>query len=104
VWVNLSVSLVRRPDGEPERLFCVAEDVTERKLAELVPDPLTPRELEVLNLVARWRTNREIARSLAYSTSTIKLDVQNIIRKLDVGDRRQAAAKAVRIGLILPPR
>lgn len=104
VWVNLSVSLVRKPSGEPDYLVCVAEDITERKLAEFVPDPLTDSEVEVLQLIARWQTNQEIACRLAYSTSTIKFRVQSILGKLGVESRREAATRAVQIGLIVPPR
>lgn len=103
VWVDLSVSLVRkRSSGEPDYLACVARDVTERKLRELVPDPLTPREIEVLRLVASGRTNREVARLLSYSVGMIKHHVQRIIAKLGVPSRGEAATKAVNIGL-LPP-
>ncbi len=104
VWVNLSVSLVRKASGEPDFLVCVAEDITGRKLGELVPDSLTDREIEVLQLIARWQTNQEIACRLAYSTSTIKSYVQSILNKLGVKSRREAVAKAMRIGLIAPPR
>lgn len=104
VWVNLSVSLVRKSSVEPDFLICVAEDITIRKLVELVPDPLTDREIEVLGFVARWQTNEKIARDLKYSRSYIKLCVQNIIMKLRTKDRRRAATKAIEIGLITPPR
>lgn len=104
VWVSISVSLVRKPSGEPDYLVCVAEDITERKLKELVSYPLSGREVEVLQLIARWQTNREIACRLAYSTSTIKTHVQSILNKLGVESRREAVEKAIRIGLITPPR
>lgn len=104
VWVNLSVSLVRKVSGEPDFLICVAEEITARKLAELVPDPLTDREMEILKSVSWWHTDKEIARRLAYSEGTIKSYVHHILTKLGVKDRRQAASKAVEIGLISPPR
>ncbi len=69
VWVELSVSLEREASGEPDYLFCVAEDITARKIQELVPDPLTFRELEVLRLVVAGRTNRCVARGLSHSSS-----------------------------------
>lgn len=103
VWVNLSVELFRKPGGEPDFFYCVAEDITEKKLVEEVPDPLTDREMEVLRLIARWHTNKEIARDLGYSEGTIKSDVQHILAKLGPKNRRQAAARAVEIGLIPPP-
>ena len=100
VWVNLTVSPVHAPSGEPDYFVSVVEDVTARKLGELVPDPLTPRELEVLRQIATSRTNKEAAESLSYSNSTVKLEVQHIIRKLGVENRWQAAIKAGEIGLV----
>lgn len=102
VWVNLSVSLVRKPDGEPDYLICVAEDITERKIAELIPEPLTPREMEILREVVEGRTNPQLARNLSYSLSTVKLDLQHIIAKLGVRGRNQAVARAIGIGLVPP--
>lgn len=102
VWVNLSVSLVRKRSGEPDRLVCVAEDITARKLRELVPDPLTPQELKVLRFLASGRTNREVACTLSYSLGMIKHHVQRVIAKLEVASRTEAVTRAVDIGL-LPP-
>jgi DNA-binding NarL/FixJ family response regulator len=56
---------------------------------------LTPRELEVLRLIARGRSNRLIARDLALSEKTVKAHVSAILGKLDVADRTQAALYAV---------
>lgn len=63
-------------------------------------DALSPREVEVLRLVAEGYTNQEIAERLVVSPTTVKTHVQNIIQKLDVSDRTQAAVLAVRCGLI----
>lgn len=104
VWVKLFVSLTRKPSGEPDYLICVAEDITSRKLAELVPEPLTAREMEVLRHVVAARTNRQIAVLLFLSKGTVKLELQHIIAKLGVEDRSQAVTRAVEIGLVLPPR
>ncbi len=60
---------------------------------------LHPRELEVLDELARGRRNREIARALHISESTVKFHVANILAKLDVGSRGEAAALAHRAGL-----
>ncbi|MEU3558372.1 response regulator [Streptomyces fragilis] len=57
---------------------------------------LTDREREVLGLIADGRSNREIARSLYLSEKTVKTHVSNILMKLDVSDRTQAALWAVR--------
>lgn len=68
-----------------------------------VPDdlevPLTPRETQVLRLVAFGLSNQEIADPLAISIETVKEHVQNLLRKLSVGDRTQAAVWAIRRGL-----
>jgi len=60
---------------------------------------LTPRELEVLRLVARGYTNHSIAESLFVSVSTVKKHMRSITSKLEVSDRTQAAIKALGLGL-----
>ncbi|WP_097870275.1 response regulator [Streptomyces sp. rh34] len=59
---------------------------------------LTEREREVLGLIADGRSNREIARAFVLSEKTVKTHVSNILMKLDVADRTQAALWAVRNG------
>jgi DNA-binding NarL/FixJ family response regulator len=63
------------------------------------PAQLTEREREVLALIAAGRSNREIARSLAVAEKTVKTHVSNVLMKLGVQDRTQAALYAVRHGL-----
>ncbi|MEU1806249.1 response regulator transcription factor [Streptomyces sp. NPDC019937] len=60
---------------------------------------LTDREREVLGLIADGRSNREIARALVLSEKTVKTHVSNILMKLDLADRTQAALWAVRHGI-----
>ena len=60
---------------------------------------LTDREREVLALIADGRSNREIARRLVLSEKTVKTHVSNILMKLDLADRTQAALWAVRHGI-----
>jgi two-component system, NarL family, response regulator LiaR len=69
---------------------------------DLAPDRLTSREQEVLALVARGLTNRQIADSLAISEKTVSVHVSNMLSKLGLASRTQAALYAVRIGLIPP--
>jgi len=61
---------------------------------------ITPRESQVLRNIALGLSNKEIARSLGISVETVKEHVQNILRKLPVGDRTQAAVWAVRKGIV----
>jgi len=64
------------------------------------PETLTERETDVLRLLAQGRSNKEIAHALSLSEKTIKTHVSNILGKLEVPSRTQAALYAVRIGLV----
>jgi len=66
-------------------------------------DPLTPREIEVLQLVAQGKSNQEIAQSLVISESTVKNHLRNILGKLHLRNRIEAAVYAVRQGLAQEP-
>jgi len=61
---------------------------------------LSPREREVLQLLTKGQTNREIARKLTVSVSTVKIHVEHILAKLGVSDRTQAAVRAIEMGLV----
>jgi DNA-binding NarL/FixJ family response regulator len=61
---------------------------------------LTPRETEVLSLLAEGLANKEIASSLAFSTHTAKFHVESILRKLDAANRAEAVKEGIRRGLI----
>jgi DNA-binding NarL/FixJ family response regulator len=61
-------------------------------------DALTPREVEVLRLLARGQTNFEIARTLVVREGTIKYHVKNILRKLGATSRADAVARYARAG------
>jgi DNA-binding NarL/FixJ family response regulator len=67
------------------------------------PEALTERETEVLRLIADGRANKEIARRLHIGEKTVKTHVSNILAKLGVQSRTQAALHAVRIGLVSAP-
>lgn len=63
-------------------------------------ETLTPREVEVLRLVAQGLSNREIAAALAISPGTAKIHVEHILGKMTVSDRTQAAVLAAKWGLL----
>jgi LuxR family maltose regulon positive regulatory protein len=64
-----------------------------------LPDPLSEQELRVLGLIVAGKTNREIADELFISVGTAKWHVHNILQKLGVSNRSQAAARARELGL-----
>ena len=63
---------------------------------------LTPREMEILRLMARGMSNAELADTLLVSETTLKIHVKNILGKLHMKNRREAAAYAARLGFIQP--
>ncbi len=73
---------------------------TTRRPNELLPEPLSERELEVLGLMAQGMPNRQIARTLWISEATVKTHVSHILRKLAKTDRAQAVLTAVALGLV----
>ncbi len=79
----------------------VREEERSSRPAQGPPAPaLTAQELEVLRLLALGQTNREIARSILSSVSTVKAHVRSTISKLGVSDRTQAAVRAVELGVL----
>lgn len=92
----------------------IAPSITRRLIAEFAARPakeaptpnrlaeLTPRELEVLRLVARGRSNAEIADDLVVSSTTVKSHVARILMKLEIRDRVQAVVLAYESGLVQP--
>ncbi len=64
------------------------------------PETLTERETEVLRLLAHGQSNKEVAQALSIGEKTVKTHVSNILAKLGVQSRTQAALYAVRIGLV----
>ena len=98
-------------DVKPEELFQCIRDVhagktfvppaVAAKLAERLPgDDLSPRELEVLQLLAEGRPNKLIGAAMSISEVTVKSHVQAIFRKLNVLSRTEAATVANRRGLL----
>lgn len=62
--------------------------------------PLSPREMQVLQLVSQGWTNRRIAETLSRSANTIDTQIKSIYRKLDVNSRTRAVRKAMELGLL----
>jgi DNA-binding NarL/FixJ family response regulator len=61
---------------------------------------LTPREIDILALVAAGQANKVVARELSVSEQTVKAHLRTIFQKLGVGDRTQAVTTALRRGII----
>jgi two-component system NarL family response regulator len=71
------------------------------RLAERLPrSELTAREMDVLKLIVRGQSNKEIAATLGVAEGTIRIHVSNILSKLGVSDRTQAAVAALQRGLV----
>lgn len=72
-----------------------------RRLAERVcRKDLSPRELEVLQLIVAGRSNKEIAKDLGIGEASVKTHLKTLFQKLGVADRTQAAIEAIRHGIV----
>jgi len=89
------------PVGWPARRFSVTPGIAAQD--ELGLERLTAREHEVLCYLTAGCSNPEIASRLVIGRGTVKGYVENIIHKLGVSDRTQAAVKAVQLGLVPVP-
>jgi NarL family two-component system response regulator LiaR len=78
----------------------VLQEITHSSDRPPTPDPLTEREAEVLRLVAQGLSNQDIARKLNISDPTVRTHVSNIMSKLHLATRIQAALYALREGLV----
>jgi len=79
---------------------CIPPAIQARLRARAGQPGLSPRELEVLELIVIGKSNREIADTLGLTEGTVKSYVNHILNKLDVSDRTQAAMCAIRRGIV----
>jgi DNA-binding NarL/FixJ family response regulator len=86
--------------GTPESV-AFRQDGKARERDEPLIDPLTDRESEVLQLLARGKANKQIARDLQISEHTVKFHISSIYTKLGAGNRTEAVRLGVRRGLVL---
>lgn len=84
----------------PEAMRKLMEQVAKAPVASPVANSLTPREREVLALVAQGKHNHEIAAALVISEKTAKMHISNILGKLGLEDRTQMAIYAIQNGLL----
>jgi len=84
--------------SEPQTITINALDLEQATILEA--DPLTNKELEVLELMVQGYTNNQIAGQLYMSLGTVKVHIRSILSKLCASDRTQAAVLAMRAGLI----
>lgn len=77
----------------------VLQEISRPSEQELSEDPLTEREVDILQHIAKGRSNREIAEVLVLSEATVRTHVSNILGKLHLANRTQAALYALRKGL-----
>jgi len=85
---------------DPQIARVVLSNVGSTRLASEAESPLTPRETDVLRLIASGTGNAEIAKSLHIGLGTVKGHIRDILEKLAAADRTQAAVLALRRGLI----
>jgi NarL family two-component system response regulator LiaR len=87
------------PTLEPEIARKVLFELAQPPKRPPTPDPLTPREMDVLRLLAQGKSNREIADELVLAELTVRTHVSNILGKLHLANRTQAALYALKEGL-----
>jgi DNA-binding NarL/FixJ family response regulator len=83
-----------------ERLLTRIHEEESQYQAPLSQDQHSPKEREILRLMATGCSNREIAQSMHKSEGTIKNQVSSILAKLDVRDRTRAVLKSIELGII----
>ena len=77
--------------------------VAQRLADRMVGSELTARELEVLKLIVAGKSNKEIGNALSISEATVKTHINNLLSKMGVSDRTQAATTALQRGIVHLP-
>jgi two-component system, NarL family, response regulator YdfI len=90
--------VVLHPSAAPA---AVSKATAHRRPAEIPTDPLTPRELEILAMMAEGMRNRAIAQRLGISTHTVKFHIAAILDKLNARSRTEAVTIGLRQGLLM---
>ena len=88
------------PSLHPDIARMLMQEVHPMKPKSAAPDPLTPRELEVLSMLARGRSNQEIAQELVIAEVTVRSHISRILDKLHLANRVQATLYALREGMV----
>lgn len=88
-----------QPSLEPSIARKVLSELSHPPKTPLTAEPLTERELEVLRLVAQGKNNKEIAEQLLITEMTVRTHVSNVLSKLHLASRTQAALYALREGI-----
>ncbi|MGA2489381.1 MAG: response regulator transcription factor [Anaerolineales bacterium] len=87
------------PSLDPSVARKVLNELSTPQQKPLTPDPLTAREMEILRLVAQGKNNKEIAGDLVIAEETVHTHVSNILNKLHLASRTQAALYALKEGI-----
>lgn len=100
IWLDSAIAnrVMRFYNSTPQPVE--KEAIRTPTITSPLPEPLSPREMEVLTLLVEGLSNQEIADRLIISLATAKTHVRNILNKLAVDDRTQAAVQAMRRGLV----
>ena len=80
--------------------YAIDETVSAEELRPVGDAFLTPRDIELLALLASGQSNKQIAAAMGVSESTVKSHLSALFRKLGVADRTQAALRAISLGVV----
>ncbi len=98
-WIDPAIARIVLKQAQAQAQAGRPQDLPEYEKV-LEADPLTERELEVLELIVDGYSNADIAKELYITIGTVKTHVRNILSKLSAADRTQAAVRALRSGLV----